>query len=194
MNQEILEISDQPTEPVESPEVETIDTGESIPKWLPERLERAKRSAVQSVLDDLGFADMDSLRNTLVQQSETLTSVSAERDSLREQVQSAESARREALLEAAFRYEAGQYDFYDLAEARLLVDLGGVALDDTNNVQGMREAVTGLVEQRPHLLRRKPRLVTDANQRGTRRRIQPNSVGEMPQEQVAAIKQRFQLP
>ena len=169
---------------------------EEAPAWLPERLERAGRAAVQNLLDELGFADVSTLQDALRQSDERATSITAleaERASLSEQVAAAEAARRQATIDAAFVVEAARYDFVDPGEVRQLADLSGVELGDDNSITGMREAIDLLVEQRPHLLRRRSLVALDAGTRGAGGSMRPNSVSDLSTEQIDDLRQRFNL-
>jgi hypothetical protein len=162
------------------------------PAWLPERLERARRGAIQNLLAELGFESAEALRQTLTDQQASITQLSQERDSVLGQAAAVDSLRRKAIIEAAFLQEAGQYDFINLDEARRLIDLDGVEVDGQNRVIGMREAVGRLVEARPHLLRRRSRVATNATTTGNASHTSAD-IRDMPPEQVDDIKRRFRL-
>lgn len=188
----------QELENLPAPEAETSETPtETNLPWLAERLERARRAAQQHLLDTLGYAAIEDVQRDL----STLEALQTEREILQNQLAEAESARHNAYLEAAFLHHAGRYPFHDLHEARLLIDLSGItwgddsAIDGKIKIEGMAEAVAALVKQRPHLLRRTPTPITDAPLGGQRRGgFTPNSVQDLPAEQVAALKRRFKLP
>jgi hypothetical protein len=169
---------------------------EEAPAWLPERLERARRTAVQEFLADLGFSDAEALQQSLQQLEEgaqTITTLTEERAALAEQVAAAEAARRQASIEAAFIVEAAQYDFIDPGEVRRLADFSSVELSEDNSVTGMREAISRLVENRPHLLRRRAMVALDASTSGSRRPLRPDTPNELSAQQLDDLKRRFQL-
>jgi hypothetical protein len=162
------------------------------PAWLPERLERARRGAIQSLLAELGFENLEALREALTAQQTAIIQLTQERDSALGQASAADNLRQKAMIEAAFLQEAGQYNFISLDEARRLIDLAGVTVDEQNSVSGMREAVRQLVEARPHLLRRRAGVATNANTQGSSART-ARDIQDMPPEQVEDLKRRFRL-
>jgi hypothetical protein len=173
---------------------DTDNHDEEAPAWLPERLERAGRTAVQNLLDELGYADANALQDALRQSDEraqNITALEAERATLSEQVTAADAARRQATLDAAFVVEAARYNFFDAGEVRQLADLSAVNLGEDNTVTGMREAIDALVEQRPHLVRRPALAGLDAGTGGASMR--PNSIRDFPPEQIENLKSRFDL-
>lgn len=182
MNDAVL-LQEEQTQPMDS----------DLPKWLPERLERAKKSAIQALLHELGFEDAEGLRDKLTSQATQLAQLSADYAALSEQLAAAQAARQHALIEANFMLEAGAYPFISLEEARALVDLSGVRVSEDGQVMGMREAVTALVEARPHLLRRSQFISSEVGGGLNGGTFRPASVGELPAEQLEDLKRRFKL-
>jgi cell division protein FtsB len=173
-----------------------IIEAEEAPAWLPERLERARRAAVQELLAELGFENVETLQQSLQQIEEgaqTINALTEERAILAEQVAAAEAARRQASIDAAFLVEAAQYDFIDPGEVRQLADLSGIVLGEDNQVTGMREAIHAVVEARPHLLRRRSQIALDANTKGARRPMRPNTPDELSAQQLDDLRRRFNL-
>lgn len=156
--------------------------------WLPERLERAKRAAVQEVLAQVGFEAVEDLQTAVAQ----LPALTAERDELAKRLQEAEATRQQTYLEAAFLYEASRYRFINLDEARILLDWHHIHLNEAEEVEGLREALDQLVKERPHLVRRPAAPHLDSETHGTGR-FTPRRVEDMPTEQVEALKRRFKL-
>jgi len=150
------------------------------PEWLPERLERARRGAIQEWAQEQGFADPDALREAIA----TLPTLVAERDAARQDAENSQTA----LLNAAFWLEASRYDFINVEDARRLIDLSGVEIGADGRVEGMQQAVTALVDTRPYLLHKRKPATLDSRTQST-----PPPNGDLPAEQIAAIKQRFKL-
>jgi hypothetical protein len=143
----------QPLDPTATP---------NDPDWLPDRLDRARHSALRALLDDLGYADVDALKTALTEQAATIQHLTDAQASATADLAAATAARREALIDAAFQLASARYDFHDPAEARLLADFEGVTLDDTTGqVIGMDAALDALVAARPHLVQRPPAPVID---------------------------------
>ncbi len=166
---------------------------EETPEWLPERLDRAKRAAVQEVLARVGFADVDSLEHALAEQRDQLSHLQTSNAELTAHLEEAQSAHRQILLEAAFIQAAAPYRFIHLDEARLLLDWGKISIDEEGGgVVGLPEALADLVAERPHLVRRPspPPLAGDHMGKPPSR---PRFVGDMPSHQVESLKRRFKL-
>lgn len=158
------------------------------PTWLPERLERAKQTALRSLLDELGYADVDTLKSTLTDQAAQLEQLTQEHLTAIEQAQHAESSRQAAWFEAAFQGACTPYTFFDVDEVRKLGDFSGVTIDEAGQVSGMREAIEALVAARPHLVKRMSSPEIDAGAAQIGGDPQPLS----PQ-MVAIVRKKFRL-
>lgn len=156
--------------------------------WLPERLDRAKRSAIQDLLAELGYADVEALKQTLQTQAQQVTDLTASQTELQTTLASTQTAHRQAVLESAFRQEAARYRFYDPQEARALLQWEAIHVDDSDQVTGMAEALLQLVKTRPHLVKRSRTPHIDSTLLG-----QGAGQAELSPEQVDDLKRRFKL-
>lgn len=150
------------------------------PAWLPERLERAKRSAIQDLLSDLGYSDVDALKSQLQQQAQQASDL--------ESAQAAVNASRQRHLEAEFRLAASRYRFYDPHEAQALLDWSLVGWDEAGQVTGLEAALAALVKTRPHLVKRASVPSLDSHPGGPGPQYEALSPA-----QVDEIKRRFKL-
>lgn len=163
-----------------------MDVETPLPDWLPERLERARKTAIRELLDDLGVADEEALRQSLA----AIQQLTLERDAAVQRATEAEHARHQLRLEMAFQQAAAPYDFFHLDEAWALADLSRVQVDEQGGITGMKEALETLVEQRPHLIQRQlsPRLDS-----ATGRDHQLLEAKSFSADEVEAIKRRFRI-
>ncbi len=148
----------------------THEMPDESPAWLPERLERARRAALNELFEGLGFADADALRAHLDTQAQDLERLQTERDTARETV---------------FALSAAAHDFIDPDEARALLDWDALDWD-----AGLGEPLAALAAQRPHLLRRPQPPALDApplHDHG------PRSARDLPDAQRDALRRRFKL-
>ena len=145
--------------------------------WLPERLERARNSAVRSLLEEAGgYADVAALRTDL-----------SDLSYLRERVAGLEAQSQAAHVDRAFREACAAYQFHDLKEVWALADLSGVLVAEDGVVSGMAEAIEALVAARPHLVKRPPAPALDAGE--------VSAVGDsgLSRPEVEQVKRRFRL-
>ncbi|MFP4322627.1 MAG: hypothetical protein ACLFTK_09250 [Anaerolineales bacterium] len=166
---------------------------DEAPAWLPERLERARRSAIQAVLDDLGYADVDALRAHLDEQAGHVQRLQADLDTAQAAHAAAQASARRAALDAAFQLSVAAHEFIDPAEARALLNWDAVHVDNAGAVHGMAEAVNALAGQRPHLLRRRATPSLEATRQGADGGFGPQTARELPPEQRDALRRRFKL-
>lgn len=162
------------------------DSQETLPSWLPERLERARRTAIEELLADLGYSDTESLRATLTAHAGWQT----ERADLLSQAETARTAQHTALIEAAFQVESRNFPFYDREEVRRLMDFSAVGLDENGQVVGVREAIEALAIAKPHLLHRPTPPYSEA---AAISQESPAPSSTLDPEQIEAIKRRFKL-
>jgi hypothetical protein len=163
-----------------NPTPEAPQTEVEQPVWLPERLERAKRSSIQDLLSDLGYTDLDALKNQLQQQTQQASAL--------ESAQAALTTSRQRHLEMAFRLAAARYRFYDPHEAHALLDWSAVGWDEGGQVTGLEAALESLVKARPHLVKRAVAPNLDAGLGGPGPQYEALSPA-----QVDEIKRRFKL-
>ncbi len=167
-----------------------MEAENNIPEWLPERLERARHTAVRELLSQFGFEDEAAFKQAFTEQQAAIQQLTLERDAALQRATEAEHARHQLRLEMAFQQAAAPYEFFHLDEARALADLSGVQVDEQGGVIGMREALEALVEKRPHLIRRPFSPSLDAAIGRENRAAEEKSFSP---EEVDSIKRRFRM-
>lgn len=180
-----------PLPPAEEPMPPAPDSAPSPdPAWLPERLERARRVALQSFLADLGFADAAALEAALAERA-TLQASIAEAQA---QAENAQQAQQALAFQAAFQRASRDYDFHDAAAAQQLADFSGLSISEGGEVQGMEAALEALISAHPYLLRRPPAPDIDAQAASNASEAEGlPSAESLPPALVERVRQKFRL-
>lgn len=165
----------------------------TLPDRLPERLERARKTAIHELLTELGVEDTDTLKRAVEENSlfkTQLEQLTAENQQTVQRLTESQQAQQQLRIEMAFQQASAAYDFLHPADARTLLDMSAVTLDEHGQVVGMQTAVEHLVETRPYLLRRPsaPRLEGDYGRDS--RMLEEKA---FTAEEVESIKRRFRM-
>ncbi len=165
----------------------------TLPDWLPERLERARKTAIQELLTEIGVEDPDTLKRVVEENSlfkTQLEQLTSENQQAMQRLTEAQQTQQQLQIEMAFQQASAAYDFLQPSDARMLLDMNAVTLDEQGQVVGMQAAVEQLVATRPYLLRRPPvpRLESDY---GRDSRVWEEKA--FTAEEVESIKRRFRM-
>jgi len=142
-------------------------TQADVDRIIDSRLDRAKNTAVKSLLEGLGLESVDELQSTITEARERREAEMSELEKARQRAeeleqryQQAEARARQTALVAEFKTIASQLGASYPQNAIKLVDNAESFLDDDGNVMGVESAVKDLIEtgQLPTRTRQAPGL------------------------------------